>query len=177
MQDVAVNSSIQSTWPIRVRNIQANNGADWFFLDRIVGVLKSHGFENIYVGPEENQQSDQRAPFVVFEYKVLSVGIKYINRNPEKSIEEQRLQRIGHVGLFVRIFEQPSGRLLRSEEIKGAKADWVERVHLSQIENPNISFTQGEIEGIGRNNKFWEPVLITGVTGIIVFLFYSLRSR
>ncbi|MFQ5825038.1 MAG: hypothetical protein ACE5JB_13370, partial [bacterium] len=60
---------------------------------------------------------------------------------------------------------------------KGSRLDWISSKKIRQLETRNLPFTQGVfLNGKGKS-KFLEPIVITGVTGIIIFLFYSLRSR
>jgi hypothetical protein len=61
--------------------------------------------------------------------------------------------------------------------VEGTRYDWVSAAARTQIENPNVSFTTGKFEIQSGKSKIFEPVLITGVTGVIIFLFFSLRSR
>lgn len=56
-------------------------------------------------------------------------------------------------------------------------ADTVAEKSLPRLENVNLPFTVGKWEKRETGLRWLEPVLITSATGIIVYLFYALRSR
>lgn len=56
-------------------------------------------------------------------------------------------------------------------------ADTLSEKSLSGGENQNFVFTLGRREDRQESSRWLEPVLITSATGVVVYLFYALRSR
>ncbi|RMF65587.1 MAG: hypothetical protein D6743_07770 [Calditrichaeota bacterium] len=158
-----------------IRALDPQNDANWFFEDRLSAVAKAHGSPAIYLGApgsEERFWPDSSA--VIIEFEPLKLDVVY-----EQSDGVARAgygKRIGNVGLFLRLVNGGTGRLLASDTIEARKSDWVAEQELDEIKSDKISFSKSE-GGKKPLGKIVQPLLISGVTGILVYLFYSLRSR
>lgn len=158
---------------VRIQSLQPDEEAGWFFAEGLENVLRDLGAESIYldgVGPAGQESS------LLIDFKILRVGIRYLE-TPEIGNDDELRERMGHVALFLRISEQPSGKLLWSGEVSRDSSDTIRLAQLKVLENANIPFTVGQGTKNGDGSNLLEPVLITGITGTIIFLFYSLRSR
>jgi hypothetical protein len=163
---------------ILIRAVQPNERLDWFFESRLVEVLKQQKADFIYVDGRviENGAMVEDDDLKVIEYRVLKLGIEYFE-DPQKSMGLDKLGRKAVVSFFLKVLEPASGKVLLSQELAGAKAGWYDWDDRRRIEDPNVSFTKGVFYGKNGPSKSVQALLLTGVSGVIVFLFYSLRSR
>ncbi len=71
---------------------------------------------------------------------------------------------------------KPDGQMLVSRNVAGTWQDRIQSKDISQIENPNLPFTVGTKSDSRFIKRWLEPVLVTGATATVVYLFFSLRS-
>ncbi|MCG8604006.1 hypothetical protein MJD09_03275, partial [bacterium] len=163
---------------IFIRALQPNKKLDWFFENRLVEVLQQQGAGAIYFdgGASESAPIADDNAVKVIEYRVIRLGIEYFE-DPQKSMGLDKLGRKGVVSFLFKVLEPASGKILLSEEVVGTKSDWYDWDDRARIEDPNVSFTKGMSYGKSGPSKSLQALVLTGVSGVIVFLFYSLRSR
>lgn len=161
--------------PVHIRSIE-EHPADWFLQNTIVETLKKADFSDIYVNQSSNDHHSEN-PFFLCEFKLLHLGIRYLHVYQDGKLRQQQLRRVGEIDTFFQISEQPAGRIVWNGKIRGARSDTVSVDEVEALENRNILFTIGEKPEKTGGTNFLEPAVITGVTGIIIFLFYSIRSR
>ncbi|MFQ5865028.1 MAG: hypothetical protein ACE5IW_07355 [bacterium] len=180
LEDVSKRIIKDSSKSILIKSLQPNAEVDWFIDNRIVEGLKRNNISKIYLYQDNKgtiaKEQDRRTAAVI-EYKVLNLGIEYVERKGGGLFGTDLAKRKGKVALSLRIINHPTAEILWSEDVEGIRFDWVEAKSITSLENENVSFTQGTFEIRSGKSKIFEPVLITGVTGIIIFLFFSLRSR
>lgn len=162
-----------------IKNLDANSNISWFIENRIVHILKSLGFhDEIYVGDPDFSNRDGKTTLRL-DYKVLDLKVKYMKREDGGFLGSgsNQINRQITVGLLVRVVKVPEDALILSEERWKNYNDWINEDQISTVENSNLPFTSGEFKYNKNSKNLLEPLLVTGVTGIIVFLFFSLRSR
>jgi hypothetical protein len=91
--------------------------------------------------------------------------------------QEARWQRSANV--IVELGAQnASTRQVRFQKIfSESAADTLAKNYLPRLEEQNLPFTIGRRENREENSGWLEPILITSATGVVIYLFYSLRSR
>lgn len=180
LEEVSKKILDDTTRPVKIRSLESNKDVTWFFVNQLIEVLKKNDHAVIYLNQGVNYQDliqKDGSSFTVFEFKVLSIGVEYVDHRGGGLFGSGEIKRKGNVALSLRIFNQPSGEILWSGDIEGTRFDWIPANEIDVVENPNIPFTQANYPSSLSTKKIIEPILITGVTGIIIFLFYSLRSR
>lgn len=180
LNDVPKEAFIDSSKSVLIRSLQPNEEVDWFIENRIVEVLKRKNISTIllyqkYKSPKNKGENGRS--ITIIEYKVLALGIEYVDQKGGALFGSGLIKRKGKIGLFLRFINQPLGEIVWNGEVEGTRFDWFTAKVQTSIENPNIPFTLGKYLLRTGKSKIYEPILITGVTGIIVFLFFSLRSR
>jgi hypothetical protein len=69
-------------------------------------------------------------------------------------------------------------RQIRFQHIWAESAvDTVAEKSLASLEEASLPFTVGKWERPGRKFRWLEPALVTSATGVVVYLFFALRSR
>jgi hypothetical protein len=97
---------------------------------------------------------------------------------PTNGLVSGSLKRVALINFFLRVLQEPFGEVLWSGELSAQKNDSVSAENLESLENPNIPFTKGKLsEPPEHDRKLLQTLLISGVTGAIVYLLYALRSR
>ncbi len=164
---------------VLIRRLVDNSELNWFFESRLVKSFKRNSVDSIYID-SANQNSkfknDFDSPALVFEFNVLSIGIEY-TENVKEGQSPDILQRKATIDALLRVLQIPSGKILWSDHLKGKKSGTVPSNQIAVIESDNFSFTKGKMIKHTNKKKFFQPIIVTSVTGVIVFLFYALRSR
>lgn len=161
-----------------VRSLDVNDKANWFIENRLVEVLKRNGVRTIYLALENDVQPEIEPDSLVsiLEFKLLHLKIEYHELTKQQNSGE-KIQRVGKAGLFLRIINKPSGKILWSDNLEGTKSDWIPINNKSIVENKEIHFTKGKTIRKSNSIKLVQPLIISSAAGVIVYLFYSLRSR
>ena len=71
----------------------------------------------------------------------------------------------------------PFGEILSSKSISEEISDTVSVDDISTVEDPNINITHAELPTEPFIDKFVEPFVIIGATGVAVYLFFHVRSQ
>jgi hypothetical protein len=175
LEEISKEAFPESLREVRIRSLNTNEDIRWFIENQIFNVLKKARVSSIYL--KQQQDETDSTKYTVYECKVLTLGIEYMNKMPGGNLSPGNIRRKGSVGLSLRIFNHPSGEILWSGIVKGSRSDWIPGKKIREVENRSLPFTMGVfLNGEGKSGLL-EPIVITAVTGIIIFLFYSLRSR
>lgn len=70
----------------------------------------------------------------------------------------------------------PRGRVLLSQAMTRSVTDTLPGTNPQNLENPELPFTVGTKTSSEGFNRLIEPILITGATVTVIYLFYTLRS-
>ncbi len=165
---------------ISIKSLEVNTEVDWFIENQLVKALQNRGFDTIYLKHKEediNSSGNVEISHSLFEFKVLNLSIDYSENTDNGLSKSGYAVRKGNIRFLLRVVQQPSGEFLWNGILAESKHDWILTDQIKAVENQNVAFTKGDFKINSGKIKILEPVLISGVTGIIVFLFYSLRSR
>ncbi len=144
---------------------------DWFIESRLNEILKDRNYE-IYLDRDFILQGSADS-MAIIEFKLLEIGIGYSNQ----SIKEGPMMRTARIHFLARMMLQPTAQILYSGVLQGSKQGWVSLADRQSIENPNIHFTIGKAISAKRVSRILQPIVVTVVTGVVVYLFYAIRSR
>lgn len=84
--------------------------------------------------------------------------------------------RVVTVGLSTKIVQQPQGSVIFSGIRTEQWRDTVSADAIQRIESPLIKTTQAPLPEESLVERFIEPVVILTATGVIIYLFYTVRS-
>ncbi len=162
---------IEGTNQAVLKNLEHSLNINWFFEDRLVELLKRKNIAHIYFEDQVGLWSGAVNSSLVFEYKVLKLHVTY-----NKQIKNlNTVRRIGEVDFFLRIIEPATDTVLLSKNFKATKEDWFHLNHANLQQTKGIQFNRDQPKPSKGN--ILQPILISSITGIIVYLFYALRSR
>ncbi len=147
-----------------------DNSINWFFEDRLVELLKRKNIAHIYFEDQVDRSGGSVNSSLTFQYKVSKLDVKY----NKQSRNSNTVKRSAEVGFFLRIIQHTTGKVLLSENFEATKEGWLD-VNQNLQQTNDIQFDQSQPKQKKRN--ILQPILISSITGIIVYLFYGLRSR
>ncbi len=152
-----------------LRSLEDNN-INWFFEDRLVELLKRKNIAHIYFEDQVDRSRGSVNSSLTFQYKVSKLDVKY----NKQSRNSNTVKRVAEVGFFLRIIQHATGTVLLSKNFEATKEGWLD-VNQNLQQTDDIQFDQSQPKQKQRN--ILQPILISSITGIIVYLFYGLRSR
>ena len=135
---------------------------NWVIEKQLYQCLGEHHVENIYL----NNQIESAFHVV---YNPVLQKISY------GKIDKKRLERQIDIHLFARILD-PQDKILIAETIARTTIDTILTKHVKNVEYAGLPFT------VGEQKKTWlarlyEPMIVTAITGMVIFIFYSFRSQ
>ena len=157
--------------------VNAINQSDdnWFVEDRLLKTLIGYECQVYNQGTIQDFVNTSNQPVLKIDYKIINLGISYVadfSSNPERT-----LKRTATVNIYLKIHNQDTGQIIYNKQSMESKSDWISPDNISKLENENISFTRGVIIQTPASTKIFKAITISAATGIIVYLFYALRSR
>jgi len=86
-----------------------------------------------------------------------------------------RVKRIGRTIIHLRVYGKEDGQLLWAGEYEGEYANVVPKSALAKLKDERIAQI-GPAAPEGKKNPFLEPLLVTGITGALIYLFAASSS-
>ncbi|MFQ5750881.1 MAG: hypothetical protein ACE5HI_02700 [bacterium] len=163
-----------------IRSLAVNKEVDWFIENQLVKFLHKRDVQSIYLNQDTLNAisaTTRKDTISIFEFKLLTIGIEYFEENSQGLSKAGYVNRKGSISIYLRIIEQSTGEILWNGDIEKSQYDWIPLAAIDRLENPNVPFSKGVLIKNRGRTTILKPILITGITGIIVYLFYSLRSR
>jgi hypothetical protein len=138
-----------------------------FFFSRLITILGDTRSAPIFAEPADSLQS------LTLRYRLSRCEMVY-RPVPGRG---SRWQRTANVLIEIGGREAKT-RQVRFQKIWAESAvDTVAEKSLVSLEEAGLPFTVGKWERPGRKFRWLEPALITSATGVVVYLFFALRSR
>lgn len=135
---------------------------NWLIEKQFFNCLTQAGFKNIYSGAQLSDATH-------ISYESVQQRIYYHN------IPDKKVERHVDVQLHVRCVDSKK-IILKDEIITRTFTDTITAKEIKTVENIKFPFTKGE-QKRSFLKKMYEPVLLTLLTGWIIYLFYSYRSQ
>ncbi len=103
------------------------------------------------------------------------VQITYRSRGRKWLLFSREYEREVRVGFHLQIIS-PEQKIVYSGQVERDFVDRISPGEVDRVENPELPFTVGTKATSAFINKIVEPVLISGATLTVIYLFYILRS-
>jgi hypothetical protein len=135
---------------------------NWVIEKQLYQCLSQRNVENIY-----SNNQDESAFRVVYNPVLQKIAYD--------KFDKKRAKRQVNIQLFARILD-PQNKILVAETITRTSVDTILTKQVKNVENAGLPFT------VGEQKKTWlaglyEPMIVTIITGMVIFLFYSFRSQ
>ncbi len=142
-----------------------------FFFSRLVTVLSDTLSSPIFTEPVDSLQT------LALTYRLSHCELVYRPVSGRHSPGGSQWQRTASVLVEIGARDAMS-RQVRFQKIwEESAVDTVAEKSLARLEDADLPFTVGKWERPASGFRWLEPALITSATGVIVYLFYALRSR
>ena len=156
-------SLIDSAVSVRVNGV--DGGYNWLLEAKLLDALRSSGIQKTILHSLPNVCDSLEE----IACQPISKKIVY------SKVDSKIITRTIKVELHVRV-KNNHDELLFSKILTETRADTLPRRKISTIENPDLDFTHGEMK-----ESFWsktaQPIVVSLITGFIIYLFYSYRSK
>ncbi len=155
-----------------LHRLDRDNKLNWFFETRLVDKFSTPE-RSVYLdgGKQTSEPNRAKIRFDV-EYRPVLAMVGY-----QELLHGKTIQRIGRIEFFLLMTEGPAKRLLWSGTLSASRQDVINRDAVKLAENRNVDFSVGQAVNEDKSVKLFPPLLVSGVAGLIVYLFYSIRSR
>ena len=175
-EDIVNHLLLNKTIKVFIDNIPPTDESSWLLETKLLPLIIA---EDIAVSSssfsDDSLIAQKNSNGFVLEYKITKIGIEYdyINRG---LFRENKVQRIAVLSVFVKLSKE-NGSIILSEVLEKNSTDTFFSSQLKQVNNPDFSFTFSEPPASFGVKKLIEPLIAIGVTGTIIYLFYSFRSK
>jgi len=156
---------------ISVQQPAGSKPEERFFFSRLVTILNDTHDAPIFAEPIDTLK------MTALTWQLSRCEIVYRPLSRRRFWQRARWQRTANVMIEISARETSTRQVQFQKIFTESAADTVAEKFLSRLEDQNLSFTVGRRERDDKESRWLEPVLITSATGIVVYLFYSLRSR
>jgi hypothetical protein len=138
-----------------------------FFFNRLVTILGDTLSVPIFTEPVDSLQS------LALRYRLFRCEMVYRPVSGRGSRSQRTASVLIELG-----GREAKTRQVRFQRIWTESAvDTVAEKSMASLEEASLPFTVGRWEGSVRKVRWLEPALITSATGVVVYLFFALRSR
>ncbi len=158
---------------ILIRTVGEDLTQGWYIENQILQQLLEMGCDTVLI--YRNEVPERREADIVFEFSIRHLGVEY--KGEGSFWKTKSVIRNIVAELWMQIYDGKNGRVLWSGALRREFTDRIKPDQLKSLENPYLSFTSAPAPPPVHFKKIVEPTFIIGVTGTIVYLFYSLRSK
>ena len=166
IRTILPDSQVNGAQPVLIKS-QTDGSVNWLIEAQLFQWAKTNGFLSVYrfdaAGPRA------AGPHYSLEYRPLGGAVRY-----EKATDSHVARTI-QASLYI-LFTDPEKRIVASQSSSLSLQDTVLVKDLKTIEDVQYDFTRGD-----RSRSLFsivlEPLLLTAVTGLVVYFFYSFRSK
>ena len=106
---------------------------------------------------------------------VVRAVVSYDHQERQRFWSRAWLTRRAEIALLCR-FDDSRGRI-QAEEIVATRSDRISLMMLESVEQDGIIFGKPKSSAGGWLSNWFEPILASAVTGIVVYLFFHIRSE
>ena len=113
----------------------------------------------------------------LFDIGSYETNVHYDSMFREGIFGEKKLKRTISVKLSIQATNNKTDEVLLSKSLNEHLSDTVASDDIPKYELASSKSTQGEIPAENMLDRFIEPFVIIGATGVAVFLFFHLRTK
>jgi len=155
---------------ILLKRVSSQSLEDWFIEDRFLHVLKEQNYHRVRLGSRSSEG-------IVIEFKIIKLGIDYPRVIRSGFWGNGEVERRGEVKVALKLYRAGRGEVMWTGVIGGSEVDRVPLNIIKDLESKGFSFTQAPLPCGGMFSRIFEPAVVLGVTGVVIYLFFSIRSK
>ena len=156
---------------------ESNHAADWLIEKGLIDVFNQKGISDIYIKPRGvpvNIDNTERA--FIISYRPIKVSIAYSSKKNKESKNHDVLERTATIEIYIQVINKDE-KLILSETVRKVNLDRIKKEQKSSVENAHYPFTSGGSIESSFISQFIEPVVGICVSGAILYMFYTFRSK
>jgi len=127
------------------------------------------------LGGPVSSEADVTAGRSLFSYRVTDFSFRYADIYRKFFVGPRRIRRLAKVDLHLRLCEDGGRRVVWSENVAHSVSDVIPHGAADLLESGNYAFAKPE-RTPGVLARVYEPLIVGGIVGGLVFLFYSNQS-
>ena len=158
---------------IFIKNASVGTVNDWFIENWIIKVLSNNGHVPAILS--NYNVIDTLKNVTIFEYKTKQLRVQYDIE--KRFLWIKKITRKVTVEFEIKVFNYHNGEIYKFDNILKNYSDIINKKNFTNLQNKNITFTKAAINSDNKYEKIFEPFLVIATTGIVIYLFYSLRSK
>jgi len=171
---IANELDFESDCKIFLKDLKAKNDTEWLFQKELFQILNQKGISQYYLFPaDEEYNFDENLCNIVIILRPIKLSVDY--RSKLNAKESDVITRHIKVDFFSQV--QKKDTVIYSNTFQERFFDEISKKVIPTLENKNYKFTCGPPTPANFLNKFFEPLITIAVTGIIIYMFYSFRSK
>lgn len=169
-------TGIDSNVNVILQNSEPAADGDWFIEQLFISKLNKQHIDSIVVLPHKVEIDTIGQRHAVFiKYKIAELAVRYISH--DSFWTRKPIDRRIDVNIRTRVTRLSDGLLIHGGFFPASYSDKINWQDISKIENPRLAFTTAPKPAYSGFKKYINPIFIMGVSGIIIYLFYSFRSN
>ena len=138
-----------------------------FFAPVIVQALRQH-FSALY--------TRRSATATEISASIGGVSVQYGEPFSEGMFSGQRCRRTIEVNVRLSVTSKDDGRVVWADIEKASRADTIYVSEIRELQKTSLSISSGVEPAPSVLERFFEPVIIGGAAGVVVYLFFTIRS-
>jgi len=168
-QSVIKESKLSTTDTIEIKFPQITDA--WIVKGAVTSMLINLGYTLFF---KNDSLTPKKYQFDIVSYES---NIQYDSMFRESIFGEKKLKRTISARLTIQATNNKTGEVLLSKSLNEHSSDTVALDEISKYELASSKSTQGEIPAENMLDRFIEPFVIIGATGVAVFLFFHIRTQ
>ena len=159
---------------VYMRNGDPTGANGWFIENWYIKSLQQMQCDSIATLTELEPAINKNS--ILIDYKIIKLNVDYQSQDTFwKSKPVRRTIELKLWAKFSRL--NNNGKVLWMGECAESYSDHVRRARIPDLQNKHIAFTQAPVPEFNGYSKVLEPTFVMGISGVIIYLFYSFRSK
>ncbi|KPL08912.1 hypothetical protein AMJ71_07795 [candidate division TA06 bacterium SM1_40] len=148
---------------------------DWLIESEIGQVLRERGYGLLTNLPaaDEAQEGER---LTVLSYRSVDLRVVYRGAHRSGWRGERMIDRQAVARLDIRVLTWPEGEIVSLRETEGVASDTVPESELALLEGSEFPAENRMVEDHGQSGRLLEPLVVTGLVALLVYVFYTAES-
>lgn len=168
--DSVVNRSMIATTDTVVLSCRSFSDS-WVVINAFTTFLKNHTFP-VFTANDSFSTGHQ-----VITISNMGVNIRYDSIHREGLFGDKKANREITTHIAFESKKGTTGEIVASGIITDTYSDRVNEDDIQSLETASLPFTHGELPKGNFLDRFVEPLIVVGATGLVVFLFFNVRTQ
>jgi hypothetical protein len=161
-------SALQPEFPLVVRVNQSQDS--WIVKQIMTESLTQRGYQVYFDSIQEGME------YVSIFILSSQLSVVYGESFQQGLFTSRKIPRQCSVGINIEIVQVPSNIVLLSKHFSQTSLDTLDVSMISTVEQSDIPSTRGQLPNGSLLNRIAEPMVVIGAVGIVMILFFTIRS-